>query len=166
MEKKIMNKIDTAVAIINKKVDEDIQRLGTLYDEVFTKEIRDMLDVIPMAKYGYRIADDMYLWFDGNHCIHVQDRDCVDTSFSLNSHISANYNDAGIRLIERMTDRLARQERYLDKIYETADIVIDDIVTRYRKETEEQENRLNTVLDALDVAVKPVKRIKVTIEWI
>ena len=165
MEQKIMNKIDKAVAAINKRIEEDTQRVSYLYDEVFTEEIRNMLDVIPVDKYGYCIADDMYLYFDKRHFIHIKDEHCRDTSFELHC-ISASYDDSGIKTIEIMTNRLIEQQRYLDKIYETAHLVIDDIITRYRRETENQEDRLDAALSALNAETKPVRRIKVTIEWI
>ncbi len=165
MEQKIMNKIDKAVAAINKRIEEDTQRVSYLYDKVFTEEIRNMLDIISVDKYGYCIADDMYLYFDKRHFIHVKDEHCRDTSFELHC-IPTSYSDSGIKTIEIMTNRLIEQQRYLDKIYETAHLVIDDIITRYRKETENQENRLDAALSALNAETKPVRRIKVTIEWI
>ena len=168
MEMKIVDKIDKATEIINNKIENNLKRVTYLNQEVFTKEIKDMIKVIEVhGTYYYPITKDRYICFDhDSKGIRIANQSFQVITNLIESKISQEYNDFGISTIENTVNRVLKHEKYLDAITEKAEEIINNIVNNYKKETEEQESRLNTVLDALNVDTKPIKHIKVTIEWI
>lgn len=173
MEQKVIEKIHDAIELVNEKIDNNNKALKLLYEEVFTKEVMQMIKTIDV-KYYHFISDDRLLYIDPSDTrIRITDLTYgVVTDFEIPKlaqpwqMMEAYYDNWGIGKIEQATKRALAHEKYLNAINKLAPEIIDDITNQYREVTEEQEGRLDDVLKMLNVDVTPVKRIKVTIEWV
>lgn len=181
MEQKIMEQIDKAQAIVEKKVKYLQERYDSLNGEVFTPEIISMLDVLK-EKYIYKMPLD--------ECIKIGNKETLDRIYSI-SFINGKYDNKWIGLafneeikprisyfhekeytdyhIDRLESKIKiidKREKELDFLENNIGNLIDFITEKYKEIVEKQVDRMADILSELDYEEEPIRHIKVTVEWL
>lgn len=169
MEKKVKDKIEKAGKLLDKQIAINEENKKAIYAELLTPEIKQMLDVIADSTY----CDDYTYKAEGNWFIKIH------KGFSIRcygSNSRANdlsrpwykheYTDAAIRTIEEASKNVLETSNYIELISKNAKGIIEDITNKYKEITETQADKLDAVLERLGADIKPIKHIKVTVEWV
>jgi len=164
MEKKIMDKIMDATNLVNDKIKANNAKVNILKNEVFTKEVVDMIKTFT-NDYAYIIEAGIALCYSISDGLFVKVNTKGTIGFGMHV-IEPSYTPYGVTLIEATSEKALLREELLNKIISSIPAILDDITQKYRKETEEEETRLNAVLNKLGSEPEPVRHIKVTVEWV
>lgn len=173
MEKEIMDKINRAKEELTKKNDVIKEKRNAFYNEVLTTEIRKMLLVIIESD---RCAYKILLSTESND----QAIFCITDRFNFQMELGgktinslshfcippAEYTEYYIRKLEDLTDLIMDTEYYYELLYNNIEKIINDITARYKTISETQSNKLDEILNKLDVNYTPTKHVEITIKWI
>ena len=170
MEQKVKDKIDKAVAIINERIDEFNINAEAIKKEVFTEELREMLNTIVESKmnstYRFDLSDGR--WFEYDGCLKVGGSSYPSMYFNFgSSKIKVHdYTEDIIENLEYYSRSLSQKNEDLRLFNNSVKDIIEDITKEYKEITEKQSSALDDILASLDKKYEPVKHIKVTIEWV
>ena len=179
MEQKIVEKMEMAIKLFEEKVEKFNYDAKIFCEEIFTKDIRKMLEVIKdsmRCDYYYRIKINGTAYkiiihdLLGVYTVKYDSRIVDDKIFA--SHIfkycldEFSIDDRGLEHLKSQTYELENYIKWLHIIQDNAEDIIEDITSEYKKRTEEQNDKVDTVLELLGAEYEPTKHIKVTVEWL
>ena len=173
MEKKLMERIDKAVAILNNNIKAFYEEKENFFTDAFrNKDVLKMINTITDTDrrgYSYRL-NSCYLTIREDGYIAIRYQPMCDatakTSFSIDTINSIKYTDSFIDNLKRRTEQLNESQKWFKRVVEQTPAIIEDITTKYKNITEKQSDTLDEIFTMLDVEEEPTKHIKVTVEWI
>lgn len=173
MEERLKAKIDEALEILTKKVEQYNKDATQFINDAFPKEIRRMAKELADANrmcFKYQIPDVGWLWINQYGSVKV--RNCggdVISNFDIpNRYVPEKgvYNNDIINSINSCTSRLERELNIFNKAKEITPVVIERLTTQYKNTVEYQSNTLDDILTRLGSETETTKHIKVTVEWV
>ena len=173
MEKKLMEKIDKAVAILNDNIKAFYEEKENFFADAFRNEdVLKMINIITDADhrgYSYQL-NSRFLTIRGDGYIAIRYSPIYDASVVTNFGIDAingiKYTDSFIDNLKRRTEQLNENQKWFKRVVEETPNIIEDITTQYKNIVERQSDTLDEIFAMLDVEEEPSKHIKVTVEWI
>ena len=172
MEKKIVEKMEMAIKLFEEKVEKFNYDAKIFCEETFTEDIREMLEVIADAtrcNYSYSIEVDCkrckIIVFSGVAAYSVEAYDSARHYFQYNLK-EFSIDDRGLDHLEREAKKLDIYIKWLHIVQNNAKNIIEDITSKYKKLTEKQNDKVDSVLELLGAEYEPTKHIKVTVEWL
>lgn len=169
MEKEIMNKIDRATEELRKRNNVIKEKRNAFYSEVLTTEIRKMLLVIiesDRCAYKIRLNDQAIFCITDRFCFHMELGGKTISSLDYFCISSPEYTEYCIKKLEELTNLTMNTEYYYELLYNNIEKIINDITVRYKAISETQSNKLDEILNKLDVNYTPTKHVEITIKWI
>lgn len=171
MEQKVKDKIDKAVEIINERIEEFNINAKAIKEEVFTEELREILDTIceQTGRYKFKLSD--VYWFECNGKDWIRVCSCRYSAMRFEFVADKikecdDYTNEIIESLKYYSQSLSQQNEALCLFNNSIEDIITDITTKYKEITEKQSSALDDILASLDKEYKPMKHIKVTIEWV
>lgn len=173
MEKEIMDKIIRATEELRKRNDVIKEKRNAFYSEVLTTEIRKMLLVIIESDHcAYKINlstgsnDQAILCITDGFGFHMESGGQTISNLDYFCISSPEYTEYYIKKLEDLTNLTMNTEYYYELLYNNIEKIINDITTRYKAISETQSNKLDEILNKLDVNYTPTKHVEITIKWI
>lgn len=174
MEKKIVEKMEMAIELFEEKAERLNYDAKIFCEETFTEDIRKMLDVIidvTRCNYSYSVEVDCKRYkiiiFNRTASYSVEDFDRRPAkSFFQYDLKDFSIDDRGLNYLKREAKELDIYIKWLHIVQNNAKNIIEDITSRYKKLTEEQNDKVDSVLELLGAEYEPTKHIKVTVEWL
>lgn len=169
MEKEIMDKINRAIGELRKKNNVIKEKRDAFYSEVLTTEIRKMLLVIiesDRCAYKIRLNDQAILCITDRFGFHMELGGKTISSMDYFCISSPEYTEYYIKKLEDLTNLTMNTEYYYELLYKNIEKIINDITTRYKAISETQSNKLDEILNKLDVNYTPTKHVEITIKWV
>ncbi len=169
MEKKVKDKIEKAGKLLDKQIAINEENKKAIYAELLTPEIKQMLNVIVDSTYcddyTYRGKDNLFIKIHKGYSIKCTSGNGRTNDLSRPWY-KCEYTDAAIRTIEKASKNVLETSNYIELISKNAKGIIEDITNKYKEITETQADKLDAVLERLGADIKPIKHIKVTVEWV
>lgn len=170
MEQRIKDRIDEAYKIIIEREIKHNQKWEVFVDEWYTNEIREMLKTITdftCRKFGIRFGEEGrgYIYLDQSQIQLTLDANHVPCRVDTIEPIK-EYRDYTITNLESHANKIARCETVLGMLQEDMPQIIEAIADKYKEITEAQTDKLDKIFETLDIEEKPMKHIKVTVEWL
>lgn len=174
MEQKIVEKMEMAIKLFEEKVKKFNYDAKIFCEETFTEDIREMLEVITDAtrcNYSYSIEVDckqykiMVFSVAAAYSVEDFDRHPAGHHFQYNLK-EFSIDDRGLEILRFKTKELENYIKWLHIVQNNAKDIIEDITSTYKKLTEEQNDKVDSVLELLGAEYEPTKHIKVTVEWL
>jgi hypothetical protein len=170
MEQKVKDKIDKADVIINDKIDEFNINAEAIKNDVFTEELREMLDTIceQTGRYKFKLSDVYWFEYDGKDWIRVCScrYSAMRFEFVADKIKGYDYTNEIIESLKYYSQSLSQQNEALCLFNNSIEDIITDITAKYKEITEKQSDALDNILASLDTEYVPYKHIKVTVEWV
>ena len=172
MEQKLKDKLDKAVEIYNNKAKKYMEDFNALKNEMFPKDIQNMLTTIIDATrlvYSYPLCDKV-IWIDLSPVtLKIIDKECANQTicnFYSGQFYGYRYDDYTLTELKRYTEELNLNQHWFEILQDNACEIVTDICQKYKKLTERQSDTLDNIFSMLNAKENPTKHVKVTIEWI
>ena len=170
MEQKVIERINNAIDVYNEKVRKFNANAKQLLDELFTDDIKMMVEDICKSRNVFDNKRIEFRFDDAASFYITNGRDIVhpfDGSLHLNEiEKESSYSDGVFSFIDCRIYDYERSVKALQSIQSHADEVIDKIVSMYEEKVNYQMNELDKILQRLGDGEIGTKHIKVTVEWI
>lgn len=171
MEQKLKDKLDKAIAIYRQKAEQFKAEFDAFIKEMLTDDIRSMIKSIVESThrtYHYPLGgENIWIHYDRTYPeICAKENNETICYFSVSYPTQPYYNNGDIVRLAMLTDKLADKQKWFKLLQDNAKDIIADICKQYKDLTEAQSDKLDKILDMLDINDEPTRHIKVTVEWI
>jgi len=156
-------KVKEARELIHKRIKKLSEEVNAFFDNLFTDDIRDMICAYTVVNYGSTqrnlnneyVVDFCDVWIMYNSQKQLR-KDIQRYDWSCQTIDDISYCAKNIKSIE---ENLAFYSERTEEIIAT-------ITDNYKYKVEKDNERLNEALEILGNDVEPIKKCKITVEWI
>lgn len=176
MDQRIIDKIHSIAEEIYRQELALQKEINEYTNNLFTPEVREMMKAIKDAK-----GDQFYLYYvEGKARIEIWYESCV-IDISNGKYCSPHFErlgeglidlsklqegSSGISVIKRHTEILQEQREMFEYFQDNAEVLLEEIVDIYENIVNKQLATLDEISTMLNIDEKPIKHIKVTVEYI